>query len=340
MSSLEKVIGIIVIIVVFIVILFIFYIGTLWLVNFRNTVAQKKKNPTKKFPRNSKGNHLTKEEQKALNVGAILAEMNHDYCDSLQTSKLGANKFIKNLLFEYWEITSTEEAIEVLDNLKYKGHRNLFSFVLNTNLETFNKERTFKEFKNHFNQSIQLFLSQKTIEEYPKEIELAEKHLDIFVNAYRSEDIEPHRHLFGEKETLIQCIQIYHEVVEGYFGYIQYVENLKSALSDLEKKKRVDNQLQINTLNLTAWDMGRIVNVARYCYDCGYITEQKAWEYIFFAEKESSFCYQNWEEFAQAYIVGRAIWGGSNLQLSSTIDVVERLLKDENSPWILYKKIL
>lgn len=41
-------------------------------------------------------------------------------------------------------------------------------------------------------------------------------------------------------------------------------------------------------------------------------------------------------EFAQGYIVGRAMWNGNDGSLYGIISIAQGLLNDENSPWIKY----
>jgi hypothetical protein len=92
------------------------------------------------------------------------------------------------------------------------------------------------------------------------------------------------------------------------------------------------SDLDLEDKSTLAWDMGRMVNVARWSYELGYITESEAWAYIFHAEAESASFYEDWAGFGNAYIIGRSMWGDNNM-LSVHIDMVEKLLKDPKSPW-------
>jgi len=60
---------------------------------------------------------------------------------------------------------------------------------------------------------------------------------------------------------------------------------------------------------------------------------KKAWEYIFLAKKESARYYTTWAAFGNAYVVGRAMWGGDDDSFDNMMDTVENLLRDEESPW-------
>ena len=46
--------------------------------------------------------------------------------------------------------------------------------------------------------------------------------------------------------------------------------------------------------------------------------------------------YHNWAEFAQGYIVGRAMWNGNDGSLYGIISIAQGLLNDDNSPWTKY----
>lgn len=126
MSMMEKVIGIVAVLVVCTVFGVMLYIASAYLLRWR----QKGINPNNAFPRNPKSGGLSNEQQRALNVGAILAGSNSDFCDSLQTSKSVAKKTIENILARDWEIHSAKEALERLDDLKYSGNRQLSNFIL------------------------------------------------------------------------------------------------------------------------------------------------------------------------------------------------------------------
>ena len=84
----------------------------------------------------------------------------------------------------------------------------------------------------------------------------------------------------------------------------------------------------------TAWNMGRMVNVSRWSYAAGYISENEAWQYILFAERESRLRYANWEEFGKAYLKGREMWSGEEeSETSDGTRALNKLLEHKKSPW-------
>lgn len=82
---------------------------------------------------------------------------------------------------------------------------------------------------------------------------------------------------------------------------------------------------------IAAWDFDRAVNIARWSYVLGYLTEEQAWGYIERAADASSELFQTWKEYFISFAFGRAIayegdiydiiWGG------------KALLEEEDSVW-------
>jgi len=292
-------------------------------------------NPLNKFHKNPKGGTLTPAEQLALNVGAILAEFNHDFYDSLETSKPGVKKVIENILAEWWEINSSEDAIKTLENLKKNGHRQIFNSILEDAATLLSPTYQFENRQQVYDHVGFKVLDREIQEEYADAITLLGRHIDKLFNASSEEEVTQIRELFGNDEMFSICVQIYNMLADKYDGYVRYINNLKQTLPELNKHGYAGNISEFMRVDATAWDMGRLVNVARYSYDCGYITASQAWEYVFHAQKISASCYADWASFGKAYIIGRAMWGGEGLSLSVMMDTVKKLLKNAKSPWML-----
>ena len=126
------------------------------------------------------------------------------------------------------------------------------------------------------------------------------------------------------------------EMLNSWWG----IASREEALDTLNWLLQGGHRVEYNTLtpmNVTAWDMGRMVNVSRWCYKVGYISENEAWQYILAAEKESRLCYANWAEFGTAYVVGRAIWSQTDADAQAEwFDIVDMLVNDKNSPWNIF----
>ncbi|MCL1917045.1 MAG: DUF1266 domain-containing protein [Peptococcaceae bacterium] len=296
------------------------------------------------FPRNPEGETLSEAKQRALNVGAIMSGTRVEFCDSLETHKHGISEKERNALVD------SRTAVATLDWLKNEGNRQIFIDILKNSADVLEQEPSFEDFLQAYNRVGLPILDKEILNDYScEEVELTEKHINILrvIREEKSDEemdrlIEENKGLFGEDdETFGRCIQIYGIVLQIYDRYISFTNNLKHALPQLQKHGFVagsdhssENACPMSPLasiDPSAWDMGRIVNVARWSYESGYISEAQAWEYIFFAEKECASRYANWEEFGKAYIIGRAMCDLTALYVF--MDMVKRLLKDEKSPW-------
>jgi hypothetical protein len=76
------------------------------------------------------------------------------------------------------------------------------------------------------------------------------------------------------------------------------------ALHDLASS--IDSKLDGKTI--AAWDYGRLINVARWCYTLGFINEQETWTYIVPAAQKIQSEYDSWEDYGTHYLLGRGYW--------------------------------
>ncbi len=329
MGILKIIIVVLAVIVLVIVLLFII----LGVVFFMGKWQDKGVNPMKKFPRNPRGRALTMEEQRGLNAGAILAEVNIDYCDSLVTGKAAAKDEIKRLLSNEWGIHNAKDAAEALEDLKNNGHRAMFNILLKNSLELLKTENSAMNYHYVYNQTGFSLLDNQTWKNCQDEISLLEQYIKKLLNLTAVQEILTYRSAFDDDETFGKCIYIFQKLTEQWDKYIYHANHLKKFLPQLKNHGIVGEPEVLTILDATAWDMGRMVNIARYCYDCGYLTESKAWEYILHAGRVSESCYIRWEDFGKAYVIGRAIWGGENINMYTTMTTYESLKDHKDSPW-------
>ena len=116
--------------------------------------------------RDPKGN-LTKKQQQAINVGAIIGAVFGDYHNNLQTKK-----FRSMTVIEGWDIHSPPSAKETISWLIHQGHRAEFdqikSRIDHENDPIFASKRN-REFAKNLRKSIPLLLKQQVIRS-PEEI--------------------------------------------------------------------------------------------------------------------------------------------------------------------------
>jgi hypothetical protein len=92
--------------------------------------------------------------------------------------------------------------------------------------------------------------------------------------------------------------------------------------------------------SIVAWDAARVVHLSRLLLDAGLVTRDRAFEAMGEAVGLSRPAYRGWEEFGRAFVVGRAFWtaGTSRNPVDGDIGsfdrAVDRLLKDDGSPWL------
>jgi len=149
-----------------------------------------------------------------------------------------------------------------------------------------------------------------------------------------------HRVIFDQ---IKECIDNENNMVFESKRNKQFAKNLRSSIPLLIKEQVISTPAEIPKISALAWDMGRLVNISRWSYDLKYITEEEAWKAIYIAYEQVLGKYDNWQEFAQSYLVGRAMWGGTAglmgltriMKLKTIIQITKRLLKHSDSPWNL-----
>ncbi|GEM_PF-175714 len=273
MSNKEKVIGIAVIVAVLTVFALVLVSAVLILTKIRD----KRVNPFKKFNRNKDGVTLSKEELRAISVGAILAEVNSDYFDSLKTTSTSAVNTIAGILKRDWGINGAAEAVMTLERLKTLRSSSYINLILKQAPECITS---------------------------PAAATISKIHEEAGTEAL-------------DDNTLMS-----------------YANNLGKVVGVLKQRGFISDISDLTQINAEAWDLGRMVNVSRYCFDCGYLTEEQAWSYIFDAYEKSAASYRGWSDFAKAYVIARAVWGGESLNLTVAMDIVTELQQNPESPWV------
>ncbi|MDR2349418.1 MAG: DUF1266 domain-containing protein [Deltaproteobacteria bacterium] len=84
---------------------------------------------------------------------------------------------------------------------------------------------------------------------------------------------------------------------------------------------------------ILAWDMGRLVLVARLCRDAGFIDDKTAWDAIIGAYETAKETFNDWREVAASYLIGRGTWGGYTMMLKGPYTIAEDAFENDNSPW-------
>lgn len=106
--------------------------------------------------------------------------------------------------------------------------------------------------------------------------------------------------------------------------------------SDIKAVHDIAKQVhdQAGDKTLIAWDFGRLIDVTRWCYTMGWLSEEEAWTYIIPAAIEIQETYNSWEEFGRHYILGRAYWMRDMNANGAQENILKFLINEKNAtPW-------
>jgi diphthamide synthase (EF-2-diphthine--ammonia ligase) len=115
---------------------------------------------------------------------------------------------------------------------------------------------------------------------------------------------------------------------------LSQVANLEEAFDELMDGEMINSVADIKRIGVVGWDCGRIVYVARMCFDAGFLKEDHAWKFITQANEVATASFTCWADFGKSYAIGRALWGGLNSDNDEVIEITKRLLEKSDSPWV------
>lgn len=118
---------------------------------------------------------------------------------------------------------------------------------------------------------------------------------------------------------------------ESQYEDMDNVKNLYDACNKMLTDIGISEDTLKNVKTIGAWDYDRIVNVARWSYSAGYITEEQAWSYIQKAREMAKTEFNSWDEYFVSNVYGRSIsYDGDPAELKET---GELLLNGDKSIW-------
>lgn len=86
---------------------------------------------------------------------------------------------------------------------------------------------------------------------------------------------------------------------------------------------------------ILAWDIGRLVTLARLCCDHGLIDAKERHDRLIVADAQLTTHFSSWPVFARSYVLGRAAKGGRSVALDGIIGIATDAMSDRKSPWLL-----
>jgi hypothetical protein len=93
-----------------------------------------------------------------------------------------------------------------------------------------------------------------------------------------------------------------------------------------------NNKNKLENKKLYAWDYIRLINVARWSFTVGYISEEEAWQYMLLAGKKLQSRYESWSEIGEHYLLGRTFWKASAYHPEFE-ENIKWLTNNPKSPW-------
>lgn len=203
----------------------------------------------------------------------------------------------KQMMQRNWGIYNGEDAVTFMENRKDEGHRKLF------------------------NRLLEIYIEQDCVDAV---------HIDFSGTEFESKDYEDEES-DDEDATETEDNQPDWQSVVGFLENLDQIYELDEGnawFGDME------DDLKIGT---DAWDFGRIVFVARVCFTLGYITESQAWHYINEIVKLTKKKFNNWEDYATSYMLGRAMWSGDDGEWETVAGFAADALDAKESPWTKLK---
>ena len=150
---------------------------------------------------------------------------------------------------------------------------------------------------------------------------------------------EGHRIYFSEIYPLIKMDpDIRNRQLETIFGEnaeraMEFADNLLECIAE----RGNDDFAAFNDENMKkgilAWDLGRLVVIARMSFDIGYIDEKTAWNIIKNAYETVIKDYKDWKEFSVGYLIGRGMWSGDDMMLDGLYTIAKDAFENDDSPW-------
>lgn len=236
--------------------------------------------------------------QRALQAGLINSEQIMAYCDSYTTGL--SDDVLTEGLGSYWDISSPQEAAETLAWLGSYGHRFFYDIVFRVYSDGASGEGR-------------------------------QQVLEALVASGRYGSPETVRKQLAAQGPCEEKDLVFSALEQA----MEILGNLRSVFRVLEDKVNGSYLPKDYSAGILAWDLGRLVTVARMSLDCKYIEQDEFGRILAHVDKELRSNFSSWPQFAKSYIIGRASWGGQNMTLGGIIGIAEDLMTDKRSPWVL-----
>ncbi|MCL1949586.1 MAG: DUF1266 domain-containing protein [Turicibacter sp.] len=279
--------------------------------------------------------NISTQQMKMLSVGLILGAWRGEYVNSVAVKKRARGK---KQLDTWWKVDDESSALKTLEFLKADGQRRLTDLIV---ADTHGYDPTsYEDYLKLYDRNVLTESQRKKYPQFEIYLHILEEYPTILVyfadylpdveelDAFSEEQLEKKYDIDYSDFSLFML-----EIYENLIRLMSYANYLKASLSLLKKEGVITTEADLIQLSPLAWDMGRLVHVARQSYTYGYINEETAWAYIQYAYERCQGVYASWKDFARGYMLGRIMWCGNDDGLFA---VIHRLTRDKKSPWVLY----
>ena len=135
------------------------------------------------------------------------------------------------------------------------------------------------------------------------------------------------------KKEIQQYISESFEDEEDMQDCWEQVQYAFASLEPLMKEQIIRDEADFIRIGPDAWDVGRLVFVARMCAEEGWITEEELWHYADAADEIAHRTLTNWEDFGKSYIIGRCLWCGTANYFEVMAGYAKKMYTNPKSPW-------
>ena len=135
------------------------------------------------------------------------------------------------------------------------------------------------------------------------------------------------------KKEIQQYISESFEDEEDMQDCWEQVQYAFASLEPLMKEQIIRDEADFIRIGPDAWDVGRLVFVARMCAEEGWITEEELWRYADAADEIAHRTLTSWEDFGKSYIIGRCLWCGTANYFEVMAGYAKKMYTNPKSPW-------
>lgn len=125
--------------------------------------------------------------------------------------------------------------------------------------------------------------------------------------------------------------------IRSHFTGIERLADYSKNLNDFLEYTHSHHSIRITHKDLQrgilAWDLGRLVTLARIAGDYRLIDEKEAWDYIEFAGKECHRHFTCWKEVGKSYLLGYILHHTGEEEYEKIIRLYRLATENKASPW-------